>query len=93
MAQEYLLAKYPPLREIIYEAMLAQVVYNLNNGFIQDYSGVNVVKGTAMEVRTMRDRSIAQDAIAELERILPCGYCIVYRGAIRLLTRPNREGY
>ena len=92
--QEYLLAKYPPLRERVYRALLEQVLYNLENGFLGNYSGVNVVKNTTIDFDYLRgDLRIAAGAVDELTQILPCGFSIVYRGNMGYLPCNYREGY
>lgn len=50
------LAKHAPLRTIIKQMLLSQVEYALENNFIQDFSGVNISKGSAMRASDLRGR-------------------------------------
>lgn len=77
---EYLLAKYPPCREILCEAMKQQVLYALNNNFFQKFSGVNVVTGSVIDKAAMRDRTLDPDAEIILSQTLPNGVCLLYSG-------------
>lgn len=51
---EYMLAKCPQLRPYIQEMLIEQVDYVLENNFIQDFSGVNVSKNSAIKRADLR---------------------------------------
>ena len=51
---EYVLAKCPELREYIQEMLSEQVEYALENNFIQDFSGVNISKNSAIKKNDLR---------------------------------------
>lgn len=77
---EYDLAKVPSLRPMILEMLLSQTLYMFTNGVLQNYSGVNVKNGTAMDINALRGRAkvsddveiICQNIIPELGRSLSC---------------------
>lgn len=81
---EYLLAKYPPCREIIKECLLNEVYYNLRNGDF--YNSVD--SDTAWE------KSVSPDTRALLSEPLPNGVNLLYGGVV--VPRGNisyREDY
>lgn len=51
---EYLLATYAPLRDVVRKMLLAQVKYAIINNFVDEFSGVNIAKGSAMDGRVLR---------------------------------------
>ena len=51
---EYLLATYAPLRDVVRRMLLAQVKYAIMNNFVDEFSGVNIAKGSAMDGRVLR---------------------------------------
>lgn len=51
---EYMLAKCPELRSYIQEMLAEQVDYVLENNFIQDFSGVNISKNSAIKKEDLR---------------------------------------
>lgn len=51
---EYALALCPQLRPYIQEMLVEQVEYVLENNFIQDFSGVNVSKNSAVKKEDLR---------------------------------------
>lgn len=63
---EWQLAVNPKLRRIVKKMLLSQVKYALNNNFTDAFSGVNIVKGTAMNLRDLRG---AARVSAEVERL------------------------
>lgn len=69
---EYLLAKYPPCREIIKECLLNEVYYNLRNGDF--YNSVD--SGAAWET------SVSPDTRSMLAEPLPNGVRLLYGGVI-----------
>ena len=80
--QEYLCAKHPSARRIIFEAMIAQVEYMILNGSLYQLSGVDIRKGSVMDQRSLRKVQIApmaQDILARpLGGDIPC---LTYRGS------------
>lgn len=81
---EYILATYPPLREWVQEMLQAQVLYMLANGDIGLYSGVNVAKGQAMDIESLRGRSRIAPEVEDLamKTIPGLGYCLKYMGVL-----------
>ncbi len=81
---EYILAKYPPLREVVKHMLQAQLMYMLENGDIGLYSGVNVAKGQVMDIAAMRDRARIAPDVEDLGiQIIPgLGICLKYAGAL-----------
>lgn len=81
---EYLLAKYPPCREIIKECLLNEVYYNLRNGDF--YNSVDSAVPWEM--------SVSPDTRSLLAEPLPNGVRLLYGGVI--VPRGNiayREDY
>lgn len=69
---EYLLATYPLLRDRIKEMLQAQLVYVLINNDLGLFSGVNVAKGTAMDINALRGEArIAADVYDLMSRTIP----------------------
>lgn len=79
---EYILAKHPPLRSAIKEMLQAQLLYMLENGDTGSYSGVNVSKGQAMDIESLRGRARVAPEVEDLAyRTIPgLGYCLKYAG-------------
>lgn len=75
---EYLLANHKPLRKFVKRMLLAQVRYALANNFIDDFSGVNIVKGTAMNPRDLRSAMRVAPEVQNLCRqdIAGLGFCL-----------------
>lgn len=63
---EWQLACNPELRRIVEKMLLAQVKYALTNNFVDNWSGVNVVKGSAMKGRDLRS---SMRVAAKVERL------------------------
>ena len=79
--QEYQIAKIPSARKVIMDAMLRQVDYSLVNGFLDQYSGVDLRKGTKspkFNERYLCDRakSILKNPL--IETGIPILYCGKY---------------
>lgn len=81
---EYILATYPALRPWIKEMLLAQTLYTLENGFVNDYSGVNIAKGHTIDIEWLRGRAKIADEVEEIaNRFIPgLGYSLKYCGAL-----------
>lgn len=94
MLIEKVLATFAPCREIIYECLKNEVTYSLKNGDFYNYSGINVAKGTVMDIRSLRDRVVSYFTEQALYQTLPNGICLLYQGWYSV--PPNityREGY
>lgn len=87
------IAKNPEIREQFKEVLLAQVLYVLANGFINLYSGVNVAKGSAMNVNVLRSNAkVADEVVTFGERIISnVGVCLLYAGVLPVPC--DKEGY
>lgn len=81
---EFILATYPPLREWVREMLQAQLMYVLENGFVSDYSGVNIAKGQTIDPNWLRGRArIAPEVEDIANRFIPgLGYSLKYCGAL-----------
>ena len=93
---EYILAKYPPLRDTVKEMLQAQLLYMLMNGDIGLMSGVNVAKGQAMDIDALRGRSRIAPEVEDLamRTISGLGYCLKYAGALPCVpSQLYRQGY
>lgn len=98
--QEFLAAKHPAARDILFEAMLEQVNYTLLNGDITKLSGVDIRKGTVMDRKALVVAQIDPVAIEILSRPLDAVTpCLIYNGASFMFYRPIKlpayeaEGY
>lgn len=80
---EYILATYPPLREWVREMLQAQLTYVLINGFVSDYSGVNIAKGHTIDPTYLRDRARIAPEVEEIamQTVPGLGVCLKYLGA------------
>lgn len=77
--QEYILAKCPSARNIVFKAMLEQVEYMRVNGELATYSGVNLTKGTVMP--SFKNRFVCEMAKDKLNTIISeTGMPITYNG-------------
>lgn len=93
---EYILAKYPPLRETVKEMLQAQLLYMLMNGDIGLMSGVNVAKGQVMDVYALRGKLRVAPEVEDLamRTISGLGYCLKYAGALPCVPcELYRRGY
>lgn len=92
---EYVLAKCPEVRGIVKQAMLNEVEYVLSEGAFWNKSGINILKGAAMDLSTLRDtRVISYDTEALLYSPIPSlPYPLLYRGVIPTLNNEWRTDY
>lgn len=93
---EYILATYPPLRAWVKEMLLSQTWYVLNNDFIADYSGVNIAKGSTIDINWLRGRVKIADEVEQIaNRFIPgLGYSLKYAGALPCVPcHLYRRGY
>ncbi len=87
--QEYLAAKHPAARDILFESMLEQVSYLLLNGDIAKLSGVDVRKGVVMDRKALAAAKISPVAIEILSKPLDTVTpCLIYSGASFMFYRP-----
>lgn len=93
---EFQLAKNSALRDIIKEMLLAQVEYILDNNFLDDYSGVNIQKGTAMRRQDLRGSMHVSATVERLCRQDIKGVSYPLKSVFMLPSVPlslYREGY
>ena len=64
--QEYIMAVSPYARPIVEEMLLEQCEYALDNNFIEDFSGVNIAKGSAMKLSDLRGEAKVADRVVTL---------------------------
>lgn len=88
--QEYQIAKMPSARNVIMRAMLKQVDYVLLNGFINQYGGVDLKKGTSMG-------DLSGKFLAPLSKSILCkdlietGIPLLYAGKYPMIFKPDYE--
>lgn len=81
---EFVAAKAPSARAIIYQAMLEQVKYFMFNGSISVYSGVDFKKNTIGD--SARSRILAPNAERTLNRIIvETGVPLTYQGQMNAI--------
>lgn len=93
---EYILAVDTDLRPMVQEMLISQAEYVLLNGAVSAFSGINLSKGTAVEINKLRDERKVSDTVSvEANKILPgYGFCLKYAGALPSLDRSKRyKGY
>lgn len=93
---EYILATYPPLRDTVREMLQAQLMYVLVNGFVSDYSGVNIAKGHTIDPNYLRGRARIAPEVEDLaNQFIPgLGYTLKYCGALPCVPwQCYRKGY
>lgn len=81
---EYIMALHPPLREVIKDMLISQTLYVLNNGFVADYTGLNIAKGQSMPIRELRGAAKVSDEVEmTANRFIPgLGYSLKYLGPL-----------
>lgn len=79
---EYLLAKYPPCREIVRECLVNETYYALKNGDFWNYA----------DDEHGFDKKVSQTTRLLLEEPLPNGFRLLYRGAFSSLA-PSTDDY
>lgn len=88
--QEYQIAKLPSARNVILKAMLKQVDYALVNGFLDQYSGIDLKKNTRLE--ELSGRYLAPRAKSVLSKpLLESGVPLLYAGKYGRIFKPNYE--
>lgn len=95
---EWILAKLPILRDKIYTMLLAQLSYILDNGQINAYSGINLAKGTAIDIKLLRGVAKVADTVQEIasKEDIGMGYNYPLKTACKLPCVPcelYRKGY
>lgn len=83
---EYEMATVYSLRDMIREMLLSQCLYFFTNGLLQNYSGVNIVKGSAMDIRLIRGRAKVSDDVEILANtnVRELGRSLMYIGYLPL---------
>lgn len=93
---EYILATYAPLRDDVKEMLQAQLLYTLENGFVADYSGVNVARGQAMDINVLRGRARIAPQVEDIANrtVQGLGYCLKFLGQLPCVPcEAYRRGY
>lgn len=88
--QEYQIAKLPSARKVIMQAMLRQVDYALVNGFLDQYSGIDLKKNS--KVDDLSSRYLAPRAKSVLSKpLLESKVPLLYAGKYAMIFTPNYE--
>lgn len=88
--QEYQIAKFPSARKVIMQAMLKQVDYALVNGFLDQYSGIDLKKNS--KVDGLSGRYLAPRAKSILSKpLLESKVPLLYAGKYAMIFTPNYE--
>ena len=94
---EYALAKDATLRQVLAECLMNEVRYIIDEGAFWNKSGVNIGKGAAMDLSTLRDtRAVSYETEGALWQPIPVlgGVSVLYRGIIPVLCDIKwREDY
>lgn len=80
---EFLLAKYPPCRDIIKDCLVDEVYYQLRNG---DFFN-------SVDVETGFRKWVSPTTAMRLTETLPNGVCLVYQGHYTVPKLAYREDY
>lgn len=59
---EYVIAKSPTARQMMFDAMISQTLFFITNGDISQFSGVNIKNGTVIDRRVIKSNMISPDA-------------------------------
>lgn len=89
---EYVMAKSPTARQMLFDAMIAQTLFFITNGDISQFSGVNIKNGTVIDRRVIKENMISPDAemtllntdIPELD-----GNTVLYQGIFNHYPIPS----
>lgn len=88
--QEYQIAKLPSARKVIMQAMLKQVDYALVNGFLDQYSGIDLKKNS--KVDGLSGRYLAPRAKSILSKpLLESKVPLLYAGKYAMIFKPDYE--
>ena len=88
--QEYQIAKIPSARNVIMKAMLKQVDYALVNGFLYQYSGVDLKKNSSIE--NLSGKYLAPLAKSILSKpLIETKIPLLYAGKYWRIFNPNYE--
>lgn len=88
--QEYQIAKIPSARKVIQKAMLRQVEYALVNGFLQQYSGIDLKKNNALD--KMSGRYLSPLAKSVLSKpLIETGVPLLYAGKYSMIFKPDYD--
>ena len=88
--QQYQIAKVPSARNVIMRAMLKQVDYVLLNGFINQYSGVDMKKGSIMQGFSGKYLAPLSKSILS-NNLTETGVPLLYAGKYSMIFKPNYE--
>lgn len=93
---EYILAVDTDLRATVKDMLVAQAEYTLLNGAISMFAGINLAKGTAVDIYKLRDeRKVAEQVQSEANKILSqYGFCLKYAGTLPTISPSvKHKGY
>ncbi|MDE7209678.1 MAG: hypothetical protein K2O31_07330 [Clostridia bacterium] len=93
---EYILAVDTDLRATVQDMLVAQAEYTLLNGAISMFAGINLAKGTAVDIYKLRDeRKVAEQVQSEANKILSqYGFCLKYAGTLPAISPSvKHKGY
>lgn len=91
---EYVMAKSPTARQMLFDAMIAQTLFFITNGDISQFSGVNIKNGTVIDRRVIKENMISPDAeMTLLNTDIPelGGNTVLYQGYFYHKTIPSYE--
>lgn len=91
---EYVMAKSPTARQMLFDAMIAQTLFFITNGDISQFSGVNIKNGTVIDRRVIKENMISPDAeMTLLNTDIPelGGNTVLYQGYFYHNTIPSYE--
>ena len=80
---EYMLAKYPPCREIIKECLLNEVYYAMKNGDFWNYA----------DNEHGIEKSVSETTKLTLAEPLPNGFRLLYSGGYNAIVKDYRKDY
>ena len=88
--QEYQLAKCPSARKVIMKAMLDQVDYVLVNGFLNQYGGIDLKKGSKLD--GIEGKYLAPLSKSKLSKpLVETGTPLLYAGKYSMIFKPDYE--
>ena len=81
MMQEFYMAKLESTREVIRQALVDQLTYELTSGALAMFSGVNIKTGQQMDRQKLKDAVIGFNTQMTLDREIPeLGVALTYQG-------------
>jgi hypothetical protein len=91
---EYVMAKSPTARQMLFDAMIAQTLFFITNGDISQFSGVNIKNGNVIDRRVIKENMISPDAeMTLLNTDIPelGGNTVLYQGYFYHAPIPTYE--